>query len=197
MKTCAPGADSLCFCCRIARRTQDFESFNIFALASTTPNPLHTVLTRVLATHGIFVKLSVESPTWNAFGKALEGAYLPNPVRRPRARGDRLVSLVTTLTIVRRRRLSRAAQFHNAMHAADVVQAVYSMLHAVHMLPKLTELEVFAALLAAAAHGASHCSSRQQQRPHCCWLCVSLLRRHVRRRCWAPRSHKPVPHIAR
>ena len=48
------------------------------------------------------------------------------------------------------------AQFHNAMHAADVVQAVYSMLHAVHLLPKLTELEIFSVLLAAAAHGVSH-----------------------------------------
>ena len=88
-------------------------------------------------------------------------------------RGDRLVSLVTHADHFAP--LVARAQFHNAMHAADVVQAVYSMLHAVHMLPKLTELEVFAVLLAAAAHGASQVLLQQlQPHPHC-WHCVRKL----------------------
>ena len=57
---------------------------------------------------------------------------------------------------------ARDAQFHNAVHAADVVQAVYAMLHAAQVLPKLTELEIFAVAVAAAAHGACICGGARR-----------------------------------
>ncbi len=45
-------------------------------------------------------------------------------------------------------------QYHNAVHAADVLQAVYSMMSVAELLPRVTDVELFAVVVAAAAHGA-------------------------------------------
>ncbi len=120
---------------------QNFDGLDVFALAAAMPRPLAAVMDRVVST----LQLRVAVPQWLAFLTALEDAYERVPVRSSSSADTRIAA----------NGVARAAgmQFHNAVHAADVVQAVYCLLLAAQQLPRATDVELLAVIVAAGAHG--------------------------------------------